>query len=108
MRNESSPSVWGCVVGAWDNANWDGNRESLNWRSVENYRDNLLHLGTSFLDENRVNPSRYNQAWQTPNKNFNDSRLGRMKAFVVGVWSYGEDGKPYTADDISSWPDDME
>ena len=108
VKNEVNPSVWGCVVSAWDNDKWDGTRESLNKRAVENYSDNSLFLGQQYLDTTRVDPYRYNQAWQTPSKNYNDSKIGKMKAFVVGVWSYGQDGKPDTADDISSWPNDME
>ena len=108
MKNESTPSTWGCVISAWDNDKWNGNRNSLNKRAVENYNDNLLFLGNQYLDTGRINPYRYNQAWQVPSKNYNDSKIGKMKAFVVGVWSWGPDGKQDTADDISSWPNDME
>lgn len=108
VRNETSPSQWGCVVGAWDNANWTGERDTLNRRAVENYQDRSLFLGSTYLNTGRIDPYRYNQAWQVPSKNFNDSDMGKLKAFVVGVWSYGPDGKPDTADDISSWPNDME
>ena len=108
VREEASPSKWGCVVGAWDNTRWNGQRNSLNKRAVEDFDDNRVRLGSQYLDRGRVNPYHYNQAWQVPNKNFNDSKMGKLKAFVVGVWSYGPDGKPDTADDISSWPNDME
>ena len=30
---------------------------------------------------------------------------GETKAYVVGVWSVGPDGKENTGDDISTWPD---
>ena len=108
VREEAEPSKWGCVVSAWDNANWNGQRSSLNRRAVEDYGDNLLNLGSQYLDTGRVDPYKYNQAWLRPSKNFNDSKLGKFRAFVVGVWSYGPDGAPDTADDISSWPNDLE
>ena len=103
---EAAPLKWGCVIGAWDNASWNGQRSSLNRRAVENYDDSFLRL--QYLNAQPDPGCECNKAWQVPNKNFNDSKLGRLKAFVVGVWSYGPDGKPDTADDISSWPNDME
>ena len=30
---------------------------------------------------------------------------GNTKAYVVGVWSLGPDGRPNSGDDISTWPD---
>ena len=35
-------------------------------------------------------------------------RLGSGTSYIVGVWSFGPDGKEGTPDDISTWPADAE
>ena len=35
-------------------------------------------------------------------------KVGRASNFIVGVWSFGPDGEEGTADDISTWPIDVE
>ena len=30
------------------------------------------------------------------------------QGYTVGVWSYGPDGKEYTDDDITTWPQEVE
>ena len=30
------------------------------------------------------------------------------RGYAVGVWSYGPDGNPYTEDDITTWPQEVE
>ena len=47
------------------------------------------------------------QPWIVP-PNISKPRSGSATAFTVGVLSYGPDGKPDTADDINTWPDELD
>ena len=98
----------GCVDSAWNNENWNGTRGSLNRRAVEKYDDSRFRLSDRLVRSSQIDPSRYNQAWFRPDQDFYDAETGKLKAFTVGVWSFGPDGQRETADDISTWPDNME
>ena len=102
-----SESTFGCVCSAWDNTEWNGQKGSLNKRAVVNYTDSKYSLN-SLINTSLIRPGERAQAWMKPNENFNSADVDALKSFAVGVWSYGPDREPGTADDISTWPDEME
>ncbi|MCQ2390006.1 MAG: prepilin-type N-terminal cleavage/methylation domain-containing protein [Kiritimatiellae bacterium] len=88
----------GRVVSAWEEGS-GGSR--LRSRAVDS-------LGSTELTVAGINPrSSSGRAWQQ-SAGMSDNGLGTVNAFVVGVWSYGKDGKPNTEDDVTTWPDDMD
>ena len=100
--DENSPSRNGVIRSAWK---WDNNRSDLRKRAVEAdpswpfTMPNFSSGGSGGKGVTVPIPwSQVNAVQQLKN--------GVGKAFTVGVWSYGPDGKPNTADDISTWPDE--
>lgn len=91
----------GQVVSAWDNSKWKGDNSQLRPRAVE-------ELGQSDLNTGAIKPTTSDQNWQRPSVNFKDKGLGKASAYIVGVRSAGKDGVMGTADDITTWPEDME
>ncbi len=93
---------WGYLVGPWDeqgqlnlravkNAPVGGSRVLGNMPSLSSGKGTWLYSGNEAL-----------WATFTPDKVQNAQR---EKTYVVGVWSFGPDGKENSGDDISTWPD---
>ena len=93
--NPMNHSQHGFVASPWKNSQWSGGKNSLRRRAVEVVNDTKLTLGS--LDQLK-------DAWQEPNLNLGNIKLGELKPYVVGVKSWGPDGQQDTEDDISSWP----
>jgi len=92
-------NTWGYLVGPWKS---DG---SIRQRAIV---PNMQ--GESVLTKPSLSSGKgtwvYNneQLWAT----FKPGSVqisGKAKAYVVGVWSLGPDGKANSGDDISTWPD---
>ena len=104
---ENSSARFGCVQSAWDFTDWDGSKNTLNRRGVEDYDSARLKMASEMNLGNAV-PATHNQAWLTLTKDYENIRTDRIRSYAVGVRSAGPDGLFGTADDISTWPDDME
>ncbi|MGN0852854.1 MAG: prepilin-type N-terminal cleavage/methylation domain-containing protein [Kiritimatiellia bacterium] len=46
--------------------------------------------------------------WKVVNSISGRDGSTRQHTYTVGVWSYGPDGQPDTADDITSWPEGIQ
>lgn len=101
MGGKGKLNTWGYLVGPWDA------QGKLRSRAIERTTmdggvlENVPRLGSgkgTWLYGN-------NQAmWAT----FSPAKVKnppKEKAYVVGVWSFGPDGKENSGDDISTWPD---
>ena len=97
---EAAGTKVGRVVSAWKQQDWQGDSSGLRKRAVE-------ELGQTDLSVGAIDPRTSDKAWYRKNGGFK-FRLGTVKSYTVGVWSYGPDGLPDTEDDISSWPNEME
>ena len=99
---------WGYLVGPWDEE-----KGGLRQRTVippsgkvgavlkkpEIKPDSGQEKGTWLYKEN-------DKLWATLTGNASaENKKGNARDCVVGVWSYGPDGRPNTGDDISTWPD---
>ena len=108
----NTPNAWGVLVGPWDK------RGDLRKRAVVQMSANTVAnqaWGALVMDSkiktpnNDVGPGTWVRGNSTPlwatlqPGSVNIS--GNAKAYVVGVWSLGPDGKENTGDDISTWPD---
>ena len=99
MVDKSSRSSTGRVLGAWDK---DGN---VRQRAVERLSapSGLFSFPAwQPWDDGSSSPVPWAQV--TVQNLQNDSGRG----YAVGVWSYGPDGNPYTEDDITTWPQEVE
>ena len=104
------PNEWGYLVSPW---NPEG---KLRRRAIVRKRDSNLAKGIwdkiqPNLDLTRGRTGRGEwvrrtgaQLWSTLQPG-SVNMSGGTKAYVVGVWSVGPDGKENTGDDISTWPD---
>ena len=97
---DPSGSQVGRIVSAWKQEDWKGDSGNLRKRAVE-------QLGQTDLSAGEIDPRTSDKAWYRKSGGFK-FKLGTVKAFTVGVWSYGPDGQPDTADDITTWPNEME
>lgn len=94
-------SRWGYLVGPWDEQGQlrrraveqttVGGGVLANMPSLNSGKGTWLYSGNEAL-----------WATFTPAKVQNPQK---EKAYVVGVWSFGPDGKENSGDDISTWPD---
>ena len=90
------PGVSGTTVGRVGGA-WKSNGE-ISKRAVAKM-DSGVNIGS-------INPaSSPKGSYLCNGKSF---QLGSTRTFTVGVWSFGPDGVEGTADDISTWPVDVE
>ena len=107
-----NPDVWGHLVSPWK-ANGD-----LRRRAIEKMTDNqlasrswsMLQMDSSI--KSPVGDSGPGQWARATGRSLwasfapgSISISGNAKAFIVGVWSLGPDGKENSGDDISTWPD---
>ncbi len=107
---QGSPNTWGVSVGPWKS---DGSlrKSDDERRAIQKVTDNAL---ANKVRNNLVLPPiarkgswlyEGGRLWTDLN-NLSDMRIsGKAKSYIVGVWSYGPDGKDNTGDDISTWPD---
>ena len=105
-----NPNEWGHLVSPW---NSDG---KLRRRAIVRERDSNLAKGiwgqmkpNLDLTKGRTGKGEWvrknnAQLW-SPLRPGSVSLSSGTKAYVVGVWSVGPDGKENTGDDISTWPD---
>ena len=108
----NDPQVWGQLVSPW---NSDG---TLRRRGVVKMSESKLGSriwGDLVLDSGIKSPNgelgkgqwvraTSKPLWGTLRPG-SVNISGGTKAYVVGVWSYGPDGRPNSGDDISTWPD---
>ena len=95
-------NAWGYLVGPWDAK---GNLRK-DERTIKTTVMGENFLGKPSLGSNK-GPWVYKgkkQLWAEVSPG-NISISGKADAFVVGVWSYGPDGKENSGDDICTWPD---
>ena len=94
--DDALPGVLGTTPGRVISA-WKGNGE-ISKRAVARWNPKTS-LGS-------VNPvSSEKASYRCSGESFT---LGSANAFTVGVWSFGPDGVENTADDISTWPMNVE
>ena len=108
----NDPKLWGLLVGPWK---VDGN---LRRRGIVKMTDNAVAnqtWGALQMDSSIKSPSAESgknqwtratgrELWATlPAGNVTIS--GGTRAYSVGVWSLGPDGRENSGDDISTWPD---
>ena len=104
--------IWGQLVSPW---NSDG---TLRHRGVVQMSESKVGSrvwGDLALDNDIKSPNKElgKDKWARATSKFlwgtlrpgNVNISGGTKAYVVGVWSYGPDGRPNSGDDISTWPD---
>lgn len=90
------PGVSGTTVGRVGDA-WKGNGD-ISTRAVSKI-DQGVDIGS-------VNPASSRKgSYRCSGKSF---KMGGTSTYTVGVWSRGPDGVEGTADDISTWPIDVE
>lgn len=91
------------VVGhPWDDSvdNDTGMGNKLRERAVRRMENNGWFTASDF---------RSGQApWQTVEQIDGRGSNDQQHNYTVGVWSYGPDGQPDTADDITSWPENVQ
>ena len=95
-------NTWGYLVGPWDS------KGNLRRRAiVRNMGDvvggSVLTLPTFGSGEGSW-MYKNDKLWATLNPG-SVQISGKAKAYSVGVWSLGPDGKENSGDDISTWPD---
>ena len=107
----ASPEDWGCLVGPWKP---DGQLRSraimkMTVNPVANQVWNRLQIGFDTPQRGQTGPGSWARAtgkplWVTLQAD-SVTISGNAKAYSVGVWSLGPDGKENSGDDISTWPD---
>ncbi len=92
----------GYVVSPW---RMDGQNKGVRTRAVQvsSVNPGFSTSGFGNFESDKTSPSA--SPWQQVN--LGSIRLGSAKSYTVGVLSYGPDGKRNTADDISTWPDEV-
>lgn len=106
-----NPSAWGLLVSPWKGGQLRKRAvESISGNSVANAGWGALQLASSIKSPKAESGiGQWVRAtgvplWATFSPgNINIS--GQAKSFIVGVWSYGPDGKENSGDDICTWPD---
>ena len=108
----NTPSTWGVLVSPWDK-NGDLRKRAvmkLTDNTVANQAWGALGMDSSIKSPNSdVGPGKWTRStgkplWATLMPG-SVNISGNAKAYIVGVWSLGPDGKENTGDDISTWPD---
>lgn len=97
----ASKSKVGLVAGAW---HADG---KVRTRAVSTYKNDGWFSTPSFSSYDSAEAPLAINPWQQLN-GLGTLKSGSANAYVVGVLSYGPDGKRDTGDDISTWPDEVE
>lgn len=98
----SSRSAVGRVLGAWDSSG------AVRTRALGQMDTANAHFSVpSFASYVSAGNGSRVQPWAEVT-GLQSIRAGKSRNFVVGVWSYGPDGKPNTDDDITSWPGDVQ
>ena len=92
-----------CAVSPWDDSN-GSDSTTLQRRGIRKASE--LKKGLDTVSGNFGNADAGKGAWLSGN-------LGKPETesygnFIVGVRSNGPDGRPDTADDITTWPDEVE
>lgn len=108
----NDPGIWGHLVGPWKADGTIRNRgvEKMTDNQVANRTWSSLQMDSSIRQpdaesgKGRWTRSTSKPLWATLLPG-NISISGNAKAYIVGVWSIGPDGKENTGDDISTWPD---
>ncbi len=105
-----SPSTWGLLVSPWK-ADGSLRRRGIVKMSESRVANQVWNLMQPNLDIKKGKTGEGEwvrkssaQLWSTLQPGRVDLS-GDTKAYVVGVWSVGPDGKENTGDDISTWPD---
>ena len=104
---EGSSAKHGLVVSPWDakkEPTTSGQSAPLRKRALVEFKEGgafSLPSGFSSANFDKTAP------WAEVNS-LKDLRSGSEKTYIVGVLSYGPDGKPDTADDITSWPENVQ
>ena len=98
--DESTPGDLGVVLSPWDE------KGEVRQRSVGSYnRDgNFKHPDFQSYESSG---SRMVKPWGQVT-GLDSIRSGSEKTYIVGVLSYGPDGKRDTDDDITSWPENVQ
>ena len=99
-RVSESGNVNGRVLSAWDM------KGDLRKRAVGKFDKGDLRF-TPPAFSTLENPESSDASWLELS-GLRKMSFGSEKTFVVGVRSYGPDGKEGTEDDITSWPEDVE
>ena len=106
-----NPSKWGLLVGPWKGGQLRKRAvEDISASSVASAGWSALQLDSSLKSPNSDSGvGKWVRNTGTPLwASFSPGNInisGQANAFVVGVWSYGPDGKENSGDDISTWPD---
>lgn len=96
----SSKSEVGRVLTAWD-AEGNVRKRAVGSLGTVNFGMPSFSSYASAGKQGKVQP------WQSVS-GLDSLKSASAKTYVVGVWSYGPDGKPDTGDDITSWPGDIQ
>ncbi len=95
-------NTWGYLVGPWDS------KGNIRKRAIVGNMNQVVGGTVLTLPTfgSGAGTWMYNkeQLWATLNPG-NVQISGNAKAYSVGVWSLGPDGKENSGDDISTWPD---
>lgn len=101
--DEKSSSRNGRVLGAWRQ---DGTRETRRNRALE-VQTAWAPLSLPNWASNPSAGSSTPEPW-TQVSSIQSLQNASGQGYTVGVWSYGPDGKEYTDDDITTWPQEVE
>lgn len=111
VRNQPGNREFGMTAGAWRFKNGSLRRRSLLVQSggdAENAEQNRVKW---FDNQSRARGALQAQsdseryAWRSVSGM--GAQNNSVRAYTVGVWSYGPDRQPNTPDDIDTWPEDM-
>ena len=106
----NTPRNWGVLVGPWD-ANGNLRRRGIVEMSKSKVANRIWNLLQTDLDLQAGKTGKGEWVRKSGKPLWGVLQpgsvkiSGKAKDFVVGVWSYGPDGKPNSGDDISTWPD---
>ena len=95
-------NTWGYLVGPWD-AKGNLRKRAIRKNIGDVVGGSVLAL-PSFGSKNGSWIYNKDTLWTTLNPG-SVQISGNAKAYTVGVWSLGPDGKENSGDDISTWPD---
>ena len=92
-----------CAVSPWDDSNGNdtGNLQRRGLRKASELEKGLDTVSGNFGNDRAGDSSWLKSDLGSPNQESGAN-------FVVGVRSWGPDGKEDTADDITTWPDEVE
>ena len=109
--NVDNPQEWGVLVSPWD-AQGKVQKRAVTKMNATELGMNLWDTMTPQIQivKGEVGPGEWNRnkgarLWAAPLLARPSQTSDDPKAYVVGVWSLGPDGKENSGDDISTWPD---